>query len=63
MDLETIILSKVSQKEEDKYHVISLTCRIYNTTQTNIGMIQKQPQRHRTDVLLPRGSGAGEGKD
>ena len=28
MDLEIIILSKVSQKEKDKYHMISLTCRI-----------------------------------
>ena len=28
MDLEIIILSEVSQNEEDKYHMISLTCRI-----------------------------------
>ena len=28
MDLEIIILSEVSQKEEDKYHVISLICGI-----------------------------------
>ena len=28
MDLEIIILSEVSQKEKDKYHVISLICRI-----------------------------------
>ena len=28
MDLEIIILSDVSQKEEDKYHMISLKCRI-----------------------------------
>ena len=27
-DLEIIILSEVSQKEKDKYHMISLTCRI-----------------------------------
>ena len=26
MDLEIIILSEVSQKEKDKYHMISLTC-------------------------------------
>ena len=26
LDLEIIILSKVSQKEKDKYHMISLTC-------------------------------------
>ena len=28
MDLEIIILNKVSQKEKDKYHMISLICRI-----------------------------------
>ena len=27
-DLEIIILSEVSQTEKDKYHMISLTCRI-----------------------------------
>ena len=27
MDLEILILSEVSQKEKDKYHMISLTCR------------------------------------
>ena len=26
MDLEIVILSKVSQKEKDKYHMISLIC-------------------------------------
>ena len=28
MDLETIILSEVSQIEKDKYHMISLICGI-----------------------------------
>ena len=28
MDLEVIILSEVSQTEKDKYHMISLVCRI-----------------------------------
>ena len=28
MQLEIIILSAVSQKEKDKYHMISLTCGI-----------------------------------
>ena len=28
MDLEVIILSEVSQKEKDKYHMISLICGI-----------------------------------
>ena len=28
MELETLILSEVSQKEKDKYHMISLLCGI-----------------------------------
>ena len=28
MDLEISILSKISQKEKDKYHMISLVCGI-----------------------------------
>ena len=28
MDLEIVILSEVSQKEKDKYHMISLICGI-----------------------------------
>ena len=28
MDLEIIILTEVGQKEKDKYHMISLICRI-----------------------------------
>ena len=28
MQLETLILSEVSQKEKDKYHIISLTSEI-----------------------------------
>ena len=28
MDLEIIILSKISQKEKDKHHVVSLICGI-----------------------------------
>ena len=28
MDLEIIILSEASQTEKDKYHMISLVCRI-----------------------------------
>ena len=28
MELETLILSEVSQKEKDKYHMISLICGI-----------------------------------
>ena len=32
MQLEIIILSEVSQKEKDKYHMISLICGIWNMT-------------------------------
>ena len=31
MDLEIIILSEVSQKEKDKYHMMSLICGILKT--------------------------------
>jgi len=47
MDLEIIILSEVCQKEKDKYHMISLICRIYNMIQMNLFTKQKQTQRHR----------------
>ena len=36
MELETLILSEVSQKEKDKYHMILLICGICNTTQMNL---------------------------
>ena len=35
MNLEIIILSEVSQTEKDKYHVISLICRILKKKDTN----------------------------
>ena len=50
MDLEIIILSEVSQKEKDKYHVISLTCGIQNMTQMNQSTKQKQTHRHREET-------------
>ena len=40
MDLEIIILSDVSQREKDKYHMISLMCGIYFKKDTN-GLIYK----------------------
>ena len=47
MGLEIIMLSKESQKEKDKYHMISLICGIYNMTQMNLSTKQKQTHRHR----------------
>ena len=56
MQLEIGILTKVSQKEKDKHHMISLTCRIQNMTHMNLFMKQKQTHRpQRTDLWLPRG--------
>ena len=42
MELETFILSEVSQKEKDKYHLISLLIWNLKITQMNLSMKQKQ---------------------
>ena len=36
LGLEMIILSEVSQREKDKYHMTSLRCRFYITAQMNL---------------------------
>ena len=54
MDLKVIILSEVSQKENDKYHMRSLTCGIqkddtgeliYKTDTENKLMVNKQERK------------------
>ena len=45
--LEIIILSEVTQKEKDKYHMISLICGTQKMTQMNLPMKWKQTHRHR----------------
>ena len=47
MDLQIIILSEVSQKEKDKYHVISVMCRVLKIIQINLFTKQIQTHRHR----------------
>ena len=47
MQLEIIIPSEVSQKEKDKYRIISFIWGISNMTQMNLSTKQKQNQRHR----------------
>ena len=47
MDLQIIILSEVSQKEKDKYHVISVMCRVLKIIQINLFTKQKQTHGHR----------------
>ena len=57
IQLEIIMLN-----QKDKYHVISLTCQIYNTTQTNLSAKQKQTHRHREQTCgCQAGRGEGEG--
>ena len=46
MDMEIIILSEVSQKEKDKYHMISLICGIQNMAQINLSTEKKQTNGH-----------------
>ena len=55
MQLEIIMLSEVSQKEKDKYRMVSLICGIQNTTQMNLSMKQKQNQGHREQTGSCRG--------
>ena len=42
MELEIIILSKVSQKQKDKYHMISLTCGILKKKRYKRTYLQKR---------------------
>ena len=60
---EIIIVGKVSQKEKDKYYLISLIYRILNMRQMNISA-----ERNRfTDIekrhMVARGMGDERGKD
>ena len=62
-DLENIILSEVSQPDKDKYHMISLTCRIFKIIQMNLYTKQKETRRHRKQTYgYQRGKGGGRDK-
>ena len=65
MDLEIIILlSEVSQREEEKYHMISLICGILKKKRIQMNLFTKQKQTHRLkrmNLWLPGGKGWGEG--
>ena len=54
-----MILSEVSQKEKDIYHMISLMCGIENMTQMNLSMKQKQNHGHREQTGGCQGGGEG----
>ena len=59
MALEIIILSEVSQKQKDEYHMISFICVIYNVTQMNLFTKQKQTHRRRMQTWMPKGKVGG----
>ena len=57
MQLEIIILSEVSQKQKDKYHMISIIRGIQNMTQINLSTKQKQTHEHREQTCGCQGGG------
>ena len=59
MELETLILSEVSQKEKDKYHMISLIWNLIYDPNEPIYRKETNSQTWRTDLWLP---GGGERK-
>ena len=58
MPLEMIILSEISQKEKDKYHMMSLICGLYNMAQMNLSTKRKQTRRHKEQTCGYQGGGA-----
>ena len=51
IQVESIILSEVSRTEKDKYPMILLICRIWNTSES---ICKADSQTRRTDLWLPR---------
>ena len=62
MELETLILSEVSQKEKDKYHMISFISGIQYRAQMNISTEKKIRDLENRFVAAPGGEG-GSGRD
>ena len=58
MDLESLILSEVSQKEQHKYRMISLMCGVHNMAQMNLSVPQKETHRHGEQTSGCQGGGA-----
>ena len=57
MEQEIFILSEVTQKEKDKYNMISLICGIYSMTQINLSTKQNQICKHREQTCGWQGGG------
>jgi len=62
MEIETLLVSELSQKEKDKYHIsLSMWSLIYSTKEPNYRK-ETNSWTLRTDLWLPRGEG-GSGVD
>ena len=62
MDLEIVILSKVSQTEKDKYHDIAYIWNLKkNGTNELIYKTEIESQMQKTNLWLPVGEAAGVG--
>ena len=60
MDLEIIILSKISQTEKYKYHDIWYTWNIRNDTNEPIYKMETESQTQKTILWLSKGRGGKE---
>ena len=59
VSLEIIILSEISQKEKENYHMMSLICEMLNMTNEFIHKTENRVQTLKTDSWSPRGVGRG----
>ena len=57
MDLEIIILSEISQKERDKYHISPIYGIFKNGTNELIYKTEIDSQTQKTNLWLPQGTG------
>ena len=61
MDLGTVIQSEVSQKEKNKYHILTHVCETYkNGTNELVYRAEKETQMERTNVWTPWGESGRE---
>ena len=61
MGLEIIILSEVSQKKKDKYHMISFMHVIFKNDKNEIiYKTETDSQTQKTNLCLPKRKGMGE---
>ena len=59
MELESVILSDVSQTQKRRFHTMSLTPEISKVLQVDLSTKEKQAHRRRTDLWVPRGGRVG----